>query len=148
MTDLDLDAIEAEHYERMPQEPRRCMCGDLWPCTTLALVAEARRLRDLIHAKQSWIDGAKVDLDALDEQTLTLTASVAAHSTALEKEERKVAFLSRELHTKEHERDDARAAIARVRALHVDTIQPTVCNICEHDYRMPCGTLRALDGAS
>ena len=31
-----------------------------------ALVDEVRRLRDLVHAKQSWIDGAKVDLDGYD----------------------------------------------------------------------------------
>lgn len=64
----------------------------------------------------------------------------------------------------EEQRDDARAAIARVRALHVSVEQPesehyycepeecdqagvggmeTVCDVCERLY--PCPTIRALD---
>ena len=73
-----------------------------------ALLAEVERLTALVHAKGSWIDGAKVDLDGYD---------------------------------------DARAAIDRVRALHVYDITevdvPCSCGVL-----YPCPTRRALDGGA
>lgn len=45
---LDLDAMREGHYERMPQVPRRCMCGDLWPCSVLELADEVARLRAIV----------------------------------------------------------------------------------------------------
>ena len=135
--------------------------------------AEVAALTATINAKQSWIDGAKVDLDGYDDARAAIALAGAeierasvevdrAHRVLLasnaERDDARdevrrlraivdeyapsVSFAVQVL----DERDDARAAIARVRALHVDSYQPTVCDVCEHDYRMPCGTLRALDG--
>ena len=53
------------------------------------------------------------------------------------------------------ERDTARAAVARVRALHVpewvviDYVGGSVCRECREPVESePCATIRALDGAS
>lgn len=113
--------------------------------------AEVERLTAIVHAKESWIDGAKVDLDAFDEQTLTLTASVAAHASALEREKAKVAFLSREIHDWSHRADALAERIRKVEALPILTVE---CGdgalrdyVSARDFRAALATTEAGEGS-
>lgn len=78
MTDLDLDAVmgRAMIAEANP--------GEDWTdvhesqSDVQDLIDEVRRLTALVNAKQSWIDGAKVDLDGYDEARAERDAYLAA----------------------------------------------------------------------
>ena len=74
MTDLDLDAIEAR---------RQVACLPYTTEATISAVLTITRidvpaLVALVRAKQSWIDGAKVDLDGYDEARAERDAYLAA----------------------------------------------------------------------
>lgn len=70
----------------------------------------------LVRAKQSWIDGAKVDMAAMEEERAKALAAVALAGEEIER-------ASVEVKRADRQRDDARAAIAAVRALcdHADS---------------------------
>lgn len=119
MTDIDLDAIEARHVAAVMGTGK-----------VGSSAADVPALVALVRAKQSWIDGAKVDLDGYADDQAEYEVAVRALTA---------------------ERDEARAAIARVRALHHaepdgDREGGSVCAYCWTPW--PCPTATALDGAS
>lgn len=168
VADLDLDSIEAHH----PDEPGI----NPFVRPLVAALREARaEVRSLREANESlgstleWQAEVIIDTrDALRVGGCTEHVLTAEQAGALEAATR---ILARERNADPsrydlaiRERDDARAAIARVRALHVSVEQPesehyycepeecdqagvggmeTVCDVCERLY--PCPTIRALD---
>lgn len=112
MPDIDLDAIEAR--AKVASAGRLNWQGidalrSLVESDVPALVA-------LVRAKQSWIDGAKVDMAAMEEERAKALAAIALAGEEIER-------ASVEVKRADRQRDDARAAIAAVRALcdHADS---------------------------
>ena len=138
MPDIDLDSIEAR--AKVASAGRLNWQGidalrSLVESDVPALVA-------LVRAKQSWIDGAKVDMAAMEEERAKALAAIALAGEEIER-------ASVEVKRADRQRDDARAAIARVRALHTYPGQD-MCPVCVDDMLeplpSPCPTLKALDG--
>ena len=117
-------------------------------CRTAAVSSAHADLLNAVAARmlamRSWIDGAKVDLDGYDDAR----AAIALAGEEIER-------ASAEVRRADRQRDDARAAIDRVRALHVDEwvvidyVGGYVCRECREPVESePCATIRALDGGA
>ena len=100
-------------------------CGP--DCDVPALVA-------LVRAKQSWIDGAKVDMAAMEEELAKALAAIALAGEEIEQ-------ASVEVKRADRQRDDARAAIAAVRAL----CEQRIAEHADYVRRIQDGTLITLD---
>lgn len=101
------------------------------------------KANDAVHARESWIDGAKVDLDALDAEVERLREEAEVDAGLIRSI---IAAREHVERTLTAERDDARAAIARVRAL-----DPADHATSSRDYGRGYAqalrdSLRALDG--
>jgi hypothetical protein len=97
MTAPDTAALRRDHYD-YDSDGHCDECGERYPCTVRALcdaADEVERLTSLVNAKQSWIDGAKVDLDGYADDQAEYEVAVRAIAA---------------------ERDASRAEVERLRA--------------------------------
>ena len=117
MTDLDLDAIEARYHNADDAE---------------SIAADVPALVALVRAKQSWIDGAKVDMAAMEEELAKALAAIALAGEEIER-------ASVEVKRADRQRDDARAAIAAVRDACVGVED------CDYATTVVANVLAALD---
>lgn len=117
----DTAALRRDHYD-YDCDGHCDDCGERHPCTVRALcdAAEAvERLTALVNAKQSWIDGAKVDLDGYADDQAEYEVAIRALTA---------------------ERDASRTAHAALVAGIETGLRESACAECDHDR---CATYRS-----
>lgn len=111
--------------------------GDLHAALEAYLREACERTATALNAEwTSQLDGARVRIAELE---------LARDPEAMRREGLVKNLIASATRLVQIERDDARAQVARVRALHrVSGVAPNTCRDCTEE--MPCSTLRALDG--